>query len=125
MNRCLLAFWIATPLLAIAASATAQTTLPSAPLQAPLAQAGHRTFPHNAQRGVLRVTQIPNVKINGQAVRTAPGFRLLSADNKLIFADSLLNQDLQVMYVKEASTDWLLTAWILSPEEIATLNPKR
>ena len=125
MNRCSLSYLVAAPLLAAAMTCAAQTTLPSVQTQLPLAQPGQRNFPSNAQLGTLRVDQIPNAKINGQAIRTAPGFRLFSADNKLIFAHTVLNQDLRVVYVKEASTDWLLTAWILSPEEIQALSAKR
>lgn len=125
MNRCLLSFLVAAPLWAGAFVASAQTVLPTVQTRLPLAQPGHRHFPSHAQMGVLRIAQIPNAQINGQAVRTAPGFRLFSADNKLIFAHTVLNQDLQVVYAKEASTEWLLTAWILSPEEIAQLAAKR
>lgn len=119
MNRRLLAFLVATPLWATPLAATAQTTLPAAPTQVPMAQVGHRSFPSHAQMGVLRIAQIPNAQIDGKAIRTAPGFRLFTADNQLIFAHTVLNQDLKVMYLKEASTDWLLTAWMLSPAELA------
>lgn len=125
MNRCLLSCLVATPLLATAMSTLAQTTLPSIQMQMPTALTGHRNFPSHAQLGLLRINEIPNAIINGQAIRTAPGFRLFSTDNKLIFAHSVYQKDLQVVFVKEASTQWLLTAWILSPEEIATLALKR
>ena len=125
MTRCLLAFLMAAPWLATAPLALAQTQLPTVRTQITAAPAGQRNFPSNAQTGVLRIAQIPNAQINGQAIRTAPGFRLFSADNKLIFAHTVQQQDLRVVYVKEASTDWLLTAWILSAEEIAMLAAKR
>lgn len=125
MTRCLPAFLMAASWLASAPAVLAQSQLPTVHTQVTAAQAGVRNFPSNAQTGVLRIAQIPNAQINGQAIRTAPGFRLFTADNKLIFAHTVQQQDLRVMYVKEASTDWLLTAWILSPEEIAMRAAKR
>ena len=125
MNRCLLPILIAAPSLAAAVTCAAQPVLPSVQKALPAAHAGHRSFPSHAQRGVLRIDDVPNAQLNGQAIRTAPGFRLFSADNKLIFAHTVQNQALQVVYVKEPSTDWLLTAWILTPEEIQALSAKR
>ena len=125
MNRCSLSCLMAAPLLATAMTCAAQTTLPSVQPALPQVQAGHRNFPSHAQLGVLRIEQVPHASINGQAIRTAPGFRLFSADNKLIFAHTVLNKELQVVYAKEASTGWLLTAWILTPEEILTFSAQR
>ena len=126
MNRCLLASLIAAPLLAAALPSIAQTTLPSLQPVGPVpSQLGQRNFPSHVEYGVLRIDQIPNALINGQAIRTAPGFRLFSEDNKLIFAHTVQSKDLRVAYVKEASTQWLLTAWILNPQELASLNTKR
>ena len=125
MNRCLLAFFAAVPLLAATMSAAVEPTLHGVQRPLPTAQPGQRNFPSHAQMGVLRMAQIPNASINGRGVRTAPGFRLFNADNQLIFAHTVLQQNLQVVFIKEASTDWLLTAWILSPEEIAKLPRQR
>ena len=125
MNRCLLSPLIAAPLLAAAMTCAAQMSLPTVQKPLPAAQPGQRNFPSHAQLGVLRLDQMPHAQINGQAIRTAPGFRLFSADNKLIFAHTVQGQALQVVYVKEASTNWLLTAWILTPEEIKALSAKR
>lgn len=126
MNRCLLASLIAAPLLAAAGPALAQTALPTVQTAGPVAaQLGLRNFPSHVEYGVLRIDQIPNAQINGQAIRTAPGFRLFSEDNKLIFAHTVQSKDLRVAYVKEASTQWLLTAWILTPQELFSLNTKR
>lgn len=125
MNRCLISYCVAAPLLALAIPVCAQNTLPFVTAQMPATPAGQRNLPSHAQLGVLRISEVPNAQINGQAIRTAPGFRLFSADNKLIFAHSVYQKDLQVAYVKEASTNWLLTAWILSPQEKAALSPKR
>ena len=124
MNRCLLATLIAAPVLA-AFPCAAQNAVPAVQTIATAPHPGHRNFPSTVEFGVLRIDQIPNAQITGQAIRTAPGFRLFSADNKLIFAHTVQSQALKVAYVKEASTQWLLTAWILTPEELATFSAKR
>ena len=132
MPRCSLKHLWTAPLLALSLACAAQTTAPSATLvpdvqTLPMApKLGHqRSFPQNVQYGVLRVDAMPNVQLNGQNIRTAPGFRLFSAENKLIFAHTVQAQPLRVAYVIEASTQWLLTAWILTDAEIAAIPPKR
>ena len=128
MNRCLLSSLMVAPLLAAASLCAAQTAaqaLPTVQTIAPVAHPGVRTFPGNTALGVLRIDQGPHAQINGESLRTAPGFRLFSPDNKLIFAHSVQGQELRVAYLKEASTQWLLTAWILTPEEFALFNAKR
>ena len=126
MTRCLLASVFLAPVLALALPGQAQPSLPevqTAPSNIP--KASYRNFPSHVQYGVLRIDQIPRAEINGQPIRTAPGFRLFSADNKLIFAHSVQGQALRVAYVREASTQWLLTAWILTPDEAASAFKKR
>ena len=125
MNRCLLATLIAAPLLGTALPCAAQASIPEVHTAVSAAKAGQRTFPHHAQFGVLRMEQTPHAQINSQAIRTAPGFRLFNADNKLIFAHTVQNQELHVAFVKESNTHWLLTAWILTPEEWASATQKR
>ena len=125
MNRCKFSALMATPLLVAAATCAAQTAAPTVQSPIAIASAGHRNFPSNVEYGVLRISQMPTVQINGQPIRTAPGFRLFNADNKLIFAHTVQGQDLKVAYVKEVSTQWLLTTWILTPEEIQLIPAKR
>lgn len=126
MTRCLLASVFLAPVLAMALPGQAQPSLPevqTAPSSIP--KASYRNFPSHVQYGVLRIDQIPRAEINGQPIRTAPGFRLFSADNKLIFAHTVQGQALRVAYVREASTQWLLTAWMLTPDEAASAFKKR
>lgn len=128
MNRCLLSCLVAAPLLAAgfaASTAAAQPSLPTVERPLSTTPPGGRHLPSHAQVGVLRIDQAPHAQINGQPIRTAPGFRLFSADNKLIFAHTVQSQALTVAYVREASTKWLLTAWILTPEEASRLTAKR
>ena len=121
MNRCSPRYLLS--LCALAASLGAALPVaaqqPNAPVLAP---AGSRNFPANVQYGELKVEQIPNVQLNGKSLRTAPGFRLFSEDNRLIFAHTVQGQQLPVAYVIENSTQWLLTAWILKPQEIANIQ---
>lgn len=128
MNRCLLSSLIAAPVLAASMACAAQgaaSILPSVQTVTPVPHPGLRTFPSHTQLGVLRIDAPPGAEINGQAIRTAPGFRLFSPDNKLIFAHTVQGEAVRVAYLKEASTQWLLTAWILTPEENAFFAPKR
>lgn len=98
------ATWLALP------PATAQ------PLQ-PATAAGQRTFPDTARRGMLLLESRTTARINGQPVRLAPGLRIFSPDNTLVFAHTLIGEKRTVNYVTEASTGMLLTAWILNPAE--------
>ena len=128
MNRCLLSSLVAVPWLAAALTCAAQgsvSTLPAVQTIAPTPHPGVRTFPAATQLGVLRIDNPPHAQLNGTPLRTAPGFRLFSPDNKLIFAHSVQGQALRVAYLKEASTQWLQTAWILTPEEQALFSTKR
>lgn len=117
MNRCsfkfLFSLFALTASLGLALPAAAQNAAVTAP------KVGARNFPSNVQYGELVLGALPNTQINGKALRAAPGFRLFSPDNKLIFAHTVQGKPLRVAYVIEASTQWLLTAWILTPEEVS------
>ena len=79
--------------------------------------AGQRHFPEAALRGQLTIASSAEARLNNQTVRLAPGLRIYTPHNALVFAHSLINQPLKVNYVLEASTGMLLTAWILSADE--------
>ncbi|MFG6487621.1 hypothetical protein ACG04R_13140 [Roseateles sp. BYS78W] len=79
----------------------------------------HRSFPVNALRGDLVVTQYPDMTLNGQAARLAPGGRIRNADNLLAQPASLVNQRLTVHYTVEASTGLLMDVWVLNSVELA------
>ena len=103
--------------------ATALTLLTCAawlPTQAqPSSVATPRTFPAQALRGELIIGNMPEVRLNGQAMRTTPGFRLYGHDGRLLMAHNFAGQSLQVNYVIEPSTQWLHQAWVLTPQEAA------
>ena len=87
------------------------------------ATAGTRNFPPDAQRGTLVIGTLPEATLDGKAIRTTPGFRLFSAEGRLLMGHTLAGQKLLVHYVIEPSTQWLHTAWVLTPEEAALQRP--
>ncbi len=106
-------------LLAALAGGTLLGTLPAQAQQVPAALGNVRNFPDAALRGKLVVTGMYDAKLDGQAIRMAPGMRLFSPQNALVQAHTVIDQSFTVNYVKEASTGMLLTAWILSKDEAA------
>lgn len=118
------------PLLrALAASGALLGAATALPLQAQpvssvtAAAAGTRNFPPAAERGKLVIGTMPEVMLNGKPIRTTPGFRLFSTEGRLLMAHTLAGQNLLVNYVIEPSTQWLHTAWVLTPEEAALKRP--
>lgn len=120
MNRCTTTFssgrflqgagaaWLACCLLFAALPSTAQ-------VQPGLG--GTRTFPDAAVRGTLTINSTAEATLNGRTIRMAPGMRLLSPQNTLVMAHTVVGQSFKVNYVIEASTGMLLTAWILTQGE--------
>ena len=86
-------------------------------LAAPLATQA-RPFPADALRGELVVTAPPEVRVNGQPQRLAPGTRIRDADNRLVLSGTLAGQKRLVHYTRSA--DGLLReVWLLTPAEAA------
>ncbi|MES2977658.1 MAG: hypothetical protein V4731_04480 [Pseudomonadota bacterium] len=111
MNRCalhllslLLVASFASPVLAQPASSQADDPGSS------------RQFPANALRGVLQVTQPPEVLIDGVPSRLAPGARIKNASNTDVLSGALVDQAVVVNYVREPSGQ-VHQVWILSAEE--------
>jgi hypothetical protein len=78
---------------------------------------GMRTFPDAALRGTLTLNTVSEASLNGRPIRMAPGMRLLSPQNTLVMAHTVLGQSYKVNYVIENSTGMLITAWILTQGE--------
>lgn len=109
MNRCLKSF--STPFRCIAGFAlTAALVLPAA------VQAESRPFPANALRGTLVVTAPPEVLLDGQPDRLAPGARIRDTQNLLALSATLVGQALTVNYRRDGA-GLLHEIWILSAEE--------
>ena len=76
-----------------------------------------RNFPEAALRGNLTINGTSDATLNGRAIRMAPGMRLLSPQNTLVMAHTVVGQSFQVNYTIEPSTGMLLSAWILTKAE--------
>jgi hypothetical protein len=82
-----------------------------------LAQAP-RNFSAQALRGELVVVQPPEVRLNGQPARLAPGARIRDQNNLVQLSGSLVNQRFVVNYTRDLSGQ-LLDVWLLTPAERA------
>ncbi|NDP39870.1 MAG: hypothetical protein GZ093_14155 [Rhodoferax sp.] len=82
------------------------------------AQTGVRQFPASAQRGMLVVSNPPEVLINGKAARLSPGARIKGVNNLLVLSSTLVGRSVLVNYRQDAQ-GLIHEAWILSPEEAA------
>jgi hypothetical protein len=77
-----------------------------------------RNFPPTALRGELVVGLPPEVSLNGQAARLAPGARIRGQDNMLQMSGALSGARLLVHYTVDPS-GLLLDVWILTAAEAA------
>ena len=82
------------------------------------AQAPARTFPSNALRGELVVLQPPEILLNGQPWRLAPGARIRDQQNMLQVSGVLVGLRFLVNYTRDAMGQ-PLQVWILTPAEAA------
>ncbi len=87
-----------------------------------MAQSG-RSFPPQAQRAVLQVTQAPDLLLNGKPARLAPGARIRASNDLLVLSGTLTGQTLLVNVVLE-SGGLVKEVWILSPEEVGQPHAK-
>jgi hypothetical protein len=83
---------------------------------ATLAQDVIRPFPANAQRGVMQITQTPDLLLNGAPARLSPGSRIRGSNNMLVMSATLTGQTLVVNYVREP-TGLLHEVWVLTEAE--------
>ena len=100
MFRC--AAW-ATLLATVVVTAQAQTLAP-------------RNFSATALRGELVVMQAPEVLVNRQPARLAPGARIRGADNMLKLSGSIAGQRWLVNYTLDLHGN-LLDVWVLTAAE--------
>jgi hypothetical protein len=122
MNRCLLAAFKFFLLFTLGVSTTllAQSQL-SAPL--PVNETvqtgvpGLRKFPEKALRGKLRVTQAPEILIDGKRDRLSPGSRIRDQQQRLVMSASITNQEFTVNFVRNSLGE-VHEVWILTDAEI-------
>jgi hypothetical protein len=84
----------------------------------PAAAQAPRKFPANALRGELVITLPPELQLNGQPGRLAPGARIRGADNMLQMSGALVGKKFAVHYTLDPGGQ-LLDVWILTPIEFA------
>ncbi len=77
-----------------------------------------RNFPATALRGTIVFGQPPEVTLNGQPARLAPGARIRGANNMLVLSGELAGQRAVVHYTLEP-LGLVLEVWLLSEEERA------
>ena len=77
-----------------------------------------RNFPATALRGEIVVTAPPELLLNRQPARLAPGARIRAMDNMLVMSGAALNQRMLVNYTLDLQGQ-LLDVWILNPAELA------
>jgi hypothetical protein len=82
------------------------------------AQNSTRSFPANALRGEIIITQPPELLLNRQAARLAPGARIRGMDNLMLMSGALSGQRLVVHFTLD-SLGQLLDVWVLTPPEMA------
>ena len=77
-----------------------------------------RAFPQNALRGALVIGVAPDVQLNGQPARLAPGSRIRDAANMAVVPSALTGGRFLVNYTIDTS-GLVKDVWILRPEEAA------
>jgi hypothetical protein len=80
------------------------------------AQVVSRPFPPTAMRGVLTITQPPEVLMNGNPDRLSPGSRIRGTNNMLVMSGAMMGQAMLVNYTRE-SNGYIHDVWILTDTE--------
>lgn len=81
-----------------------------------------RNFPQNALRGEIAFTDPPDVRLNGQPARLAPGLRLRGPDNLLLVTGAVAGRRARVVYTID-TVGLVKDVWILRNEEATGLWP--
>ena len=92
---------------------------------ASLAFAQQRMIPISpkAKRADITFDGTPNILIDGQAARLAPGARIQDRNNMLTMHGSLQGSA-KARYLIEETTGNVIAIWILTDQEIATRDPE-
>ena len=84
----------------------------------PAAAQAPRNFPGTALRGEVVLTQPPELLLNRQPARLAPGARIRGTDNLLVLSGAAIGQRLLVHYTLDPNGQ-LLDVWVLNAAEAA------
>jgi len=87
-------------------------------LVAPAAAQQQRNFPQNALRGSLVIGNPPEIVLNGQPSRLAPGARIRGQQNMLEMSGALVGMKFLVNYTTDIGGA-VKDVWILTPAEAA------
>ncbi|MDQ2734378.1 MAG: hypothetical protein M3Y55_05170 [Pseudomonadota bacterium] len=87
-------------------------------LALPVAAQVQRNFPQNALRGALVFVQAPEVMLNGELARLAPGARIHDANNMTVVPGGLIGGRFLVHYTIDLY-GLVKDVWILTPAEAA------
>jgi hypothetical protein len=79
-------------------------------------EAGGRNFPIGTLRGRFMVVNPPEILLDGQPERFAPGGRIRSAQNMLVMPAAIVGQSLLVNYTRDPA-GLVSQVWVLRPEE--------
>ena len=85
------------------------------------AQGFVREAPKDVVRGRLTVTAPPQVTLDGKPDRLSPGSRIRGLNNMLLLSGSVVDQDLPVVYRRDAA-GLIHEVWVLTPEEYEKLS---
>lgn len=81
-----------------------------------------RRFPEVAKRAEFVVRLSPEVLVNGEPQRMAPGGRIYNERNFIVMPASVTGQKFVVNYTKDLS-GLVKDVWILTPEEMKLKSP--
>jgi len=87
-------------------------------LVAPASAQVQRAFPQNALRGAIVIGVAPEISLNGQLWRLAPGARIRDTNNMSVVPSALLGGRYLVNYTTDLS-GYVKDVWILRPDEAA------
>jgi hypothetical protein len=82
-----------------------------------------RNFPQNALRGEVAFKLAPDITLNKQAARLAPGARIRGTNNMMVVTGEVTGRTFVANYTTEPS-GLVLDVWILRPEEAKVFWPK-
>jgi hypothetical protein len=77
-----------------------------------------RNFPQNALRGAIVFGAAPDITLNGQPARLAPGTRIRDMNNMTVVPGGLMGGRFLVNYTIDLS-GLVKDVWVLRPEEAA------
>jgi hypothetical protein len=88
------------------------------------AQTSVRPFPPKAERGLMQITQPPEMLLNGKPDWLSPGARIHGPDNMLRMSGTLMGQKAVVNFVREPAGQ-VHEVWILTEAEAAQKLPTK